>query len=224
MSSKAERKSSPVAETWVPESLGRLLVVGAVAFLAMLFTEVVASRWLDEHVPSSIHYFGEIACLFPTAARVVTDYRAEGWSCEDQRFHEIDVRPYFPIDAEEKENRFQRTLQFYRSNRPTMQALERYVVTHYDEDVLAERAAGRSERPLIGGVRFSSLRIPLGSVDAPVERYSRKPLSDYPHDQRKNWFWTPRSRRERQCRELDGSFRPEHRSAPSSSGESPEDP
>ena len=62
-------------------------------------------------------YFSQVAALFVNAAPKVIDYRAEGWSCTEHRWIEIDVRPYFRIDADNKENRFQRALQFYRKNR-----------------------------------------------------------------------------------------------------------
>jgi hypothetical protein len=75
-----------------------------------------------------------------------------------------------------------------------MEALEDYLVNAYDARVNSHDA--------IGGIRVLSLRIPFPPPGSHIERYHRKPLSDFPAEQRKEWFWTPESRRTRRCAEV----------------------
>jgi hypothetical protein len=133
-------------------------------------------------------YFAQIAALFPHASPRVIDYRAEGWSCTDRKWAEIDVRPYFPVDQDNKESRFQRALQFYRRNRTVMRALDDFVVDHWND-----------HHDKIGGVRFLSLRIPYPKPGERVRSYAWEPLSHFPQDQRHDWYWTPKSRRAERC-------------------------
>src|SRR5262249_25788462 len=111
------------------------------------------------------------------------------WSCADRAWHEIDVFPYFPIDRDNKENRFQRALQFYRKNRTVMRALDDFVVGRHN----------RTGEAPIGGVRFLSLRIPYPQPGEHVDPYERRALARYPADERHDWYWTPKSRRAERC-------------------------
>ena len=129
--------------------------------------------------------------LFPDAQPVAIDYRAEGWVCSRRRFEEIDTRAYFPLRPNDKENRFYRLAQFYRHNRPAMQALEEYLVGRVN--------AHSDDADKIGGVRVLSLRVPIPAPGSSVERWRRKPLDDFPESERHDWFWTPRSRRAERC-------------------------
>lgn len=162
-----------------------ILALVASAYLGTLWLDGVGSNLPAKMLPRPWVYFAQVAALFPYTSPVVIDYRAEGWSCSEHAWHEIDVRPWFPIDADTKENRFQRALQFYRTNRPVMQELEAYIVKH--------------DPSKIGGVRFSSLRIPYPKPGEHVNETTRKPLSAYPKEQRKAWYWTPNSRRAERC-------------------------
>ena len=166
-----------------------LWIVVAGAYLVTVWLDGVGSNFPGKITPRPWLYFAQVAALFVTAAPKVIDYRAEGWSCSERKWIEIDVRPYFRIDADNKENRFQRTLQFYRRNRIVLRALE---------DFLVKRNAA-SGGPMIGGLRFSSLRLPYPAPGEHVAPYQRLPLAGYPSDLRHDWYWTPKSRRIERC-------------------------
>ncbi len=159
-------------------------------YLATVWLDGVGSTWPAKITPRPWLYFSQVAALFVNAAPKVIDYRAEGWSCTEHRWVEIDVRPYFRIDADNKENRFQRALQFYRKNRNVMRALEDFVVKRHN---------AASGAPPIGGVRFSSLRLPYPAPGEHVAPFEQRPLASYSADQKKDWFWTPTSRRAQRC-------------------------
>ena len=149
----------------------------------------VGSTWPAKVTPRPWLYFSQVAALFVNAAPKVIDYRAEGWSCSEHRWVEIDVRPYFRIDADNKENRFQRALQFYRKNRNVMRAARG----------LRRQAPQRGRRSQIGGVRFSSLRLPYPAPGEHVAPFEQRPLASYSGDQKHDWYWTPKSRRAQRC-------------------------
>src|SRR5262249_55053203 len=148
-------------------------------------------------LPRAAAFFSQCSCLFPSAAEVTIEYRAEGWRCDEKRWVEIDPRPFFPIDRDEKESRFQRTLHFYKEDRPTMQALETFLMERQNDAVRSGQA------PLgggpIAGVRFLSLRIPFGKPGDSVARYSHRPLAEFPAEQRHEWYWTPERKRNERC-------------------------
>jgi len=102
---------------------------------------------------------------------------------------ELDTTPYFPIDTHSKENRFNRVMHFARENHKVMAALDEYLVHQYN------RGTGKP----IGGVKLMSLRIPIPKVGSHVERYAPRPLADYPEEQRKRFYFTPRSKRAERC-------------------------
>jgi hypothetical protein len=143
---------------------------------------------LRDIVPRPALYFGQIAALFPRAATHRIEYRAEGLPCDGPAF-EIDVRPFFPIHSDDKESRFDRALHFYRNDRPTMEALESYVMDRYR----------RREPDKIGGVVFLSLRVPIPAPGTPFLRYERAPLANFPKEQRKIWYVTSRDVVNRRC-------------------------
>jgi hypothetical protein len=158
-------------------------------YLACVWVDGVGSNYPARILPQPAAYFVQIATLFPYAAVVAIDYRAEGWRCSDRRWQEIDTRPNFRMHADDKENRFYRVMHFYRSNRKTMVALDQYLVDSHN--------ASSSDR--IGGVRLLSLRIPLPEPGAAVPRWSRRPVSEFHGDQRHDWYWTPASKRDARC-------------------------
>lgn len=157
-------------------------------YLATVWLDGVGSTWPAKITPRPWVYFSQVAALFVNAAPKVIEYRAEGWSCSEKRWTEIDVRPHFRIDADNKENRFQRALQFYRKNRAVMRALEDFLVKRHN-------ASGAK----IGGVRFSSLRLPYPAPGEHVSPYEQRPLSSYAADLKHEWYWTPKSRRAERC-------------------------
>jgi hypothetical protein len=187
---------SPAAEArrrWIRGAL----VITAALYVATVWLDGVGSTFPSKLLPRPWVYFAQVAALFTTASPKIIDYRAEGWVCAEKKWVEVDVRPYFPLDAENKENRFQRVLQFYRKNRTVMRSLEDFVMRRYNATASKE----------IGGVRFLSLRIPYPAPGEHVTPYERRPLASYPKDQRKDWYWTPRSKRAERCRE-EGSGEP----------------
>jgi hypothetical protein len=135
-----------------------------------------------------------VAALFPRAAVVSIDYRAEAFVCADSAWREMDTRPYFPIDSDDKENRFDRVMHFFRENRRTMEALDDYLVERHD--------AGHDEDGVhgaIGGVRLLSLRIPIPAPGDELQRVSRRPVAAYPDQQRALFYHTPRSKLAARC-------------------------
>ena len=166
-----------------------VVIALAALFLVTVWLDGVGSNWPQKLMPRPWVYFAQVAALFPHAAEVAIDYRAEGWSCADKKWVEIDVRPYFQIERDTKENRFERVLYFYRKERKVMRELEEYVVKRHNA----------SSSPRIGGTRFLSLRIPFPPPGGKAVRWEHKPLASYPKEQRHDWYWTPRAKRVERC-------------------------
>lgn len=175
----------PPPSTWRRNGL----LFASAIYLAVVWLDAVGSNLPAKLLPRAALYFGQIAALFKWAGEKQIDYRAEGWVCAEKKWVEIDVRPFFPLDADNKENRFYRAVQFYRRDRKVMRALDDYVV---------RRENARSDRK-IGGVRFLSLRIPYPPPGSTIQPYARKELATYPEDQRHDWYWTPKSKRHERC-------------------------
>lgn len=169
------------------------LLLGALAavYLGGIWLTAAGSALPERLLPRPARYFTQIACLFPRAAEAVIDYRAEGFDCATGRFREIDVRPLFPIHADDEESRFHRAMFFYRRDRKTLEALDNYITIGHNSRVA-------SAAP-IGGVLLLSLRIPLPSPGGPLERYARKPLADYPPAIKNYWYRTPRELAQHRC-------------------------
>lgn len=180
------------------------LVAIAGLYLADVWLDGVGSNLPTKVLPRSLLYFGQIAALFKWAGEKQIDYRAEGWVCAERKWVEIDPRPYFPIDRDNKENRFYRAVQFYRRERKVMRPLDEYVTSRYNA----------SHDQKIGGVRFLSLRIPYPAPGTKIDPYKREELAKYPADQRHDWYWTPGTIRRERCGE---------RSAPSAPKDDDED-
>jgi hypothetical protein len=172
-----------------------LLVLGGL-YLAGVWLEGVGSTLPALVLPRTPLYFLQIAALFPHAAVNVIDFRAEGWLCKEHRWEELDTRPYFAIDPNDKENRFQRVMHFLRDNRPTMHAVDDYLVTSH---AAGGHADGIPDDEPLGGIRVLSLRLPMPAPGTPLDRAERKPLSSYPKEVRKNFYYTPRSKRAERC-------------------------
>lgn len=193
--SKAKERRAPddapiVAETGGPAWLRPLLTAAACLYLFTTFLNGARTGAPDRLLPPTLRYFIQTTCLFPRAATMTIDYRLEGYTCDGRKFVELDPKPYFPVSADDKESRFYRVVQFHRKTRSVMQALERYVLDH--------EKASRAHGPL-GGIRVSSLRIPIPKLGEPLPRWNPGPLASYPPDQQKHWFYTPNSRRRTLC-------------------------
>jgi hypothetical protein len=160
--------------------------------------------WLDgagTGIPASVlprtaNYFLQVSALFPVAAVASIDYRAEGFVCGQGTWMELDTRPYFPIDPDDKQNRFNRVMHFFRENRKTMNALDSYLVESHNSGGRQDGIPGDRS---IGGVRLMSLRIPLPNPGDRLQRMSRRPLSEYPEQERKIFYHTLRARLAERC-------------------------
>ena len=136
--------------------------------------------------------FTQTTCLFPNADVYAIDFRLEGWSCTRRRFEPVDPRAYFPIQADDKESRFQRFSYFYAHNAPSMQALEDWIVALH-----GDREDGLSGP--IGGIRVSKWTHPIPEIGAAIEPYEYRPLDKVPEDQRKKLWWTQTAERNARC-------------------------
>jgi hypothetical protein len=204
---RRKKKRKAAAPSAVASRFRGVWIALAAAYLATVWLDGVGSNWPAKITPRPWLYFSQVAALFVNAAPKVIDYRAEGWSCSEHRWTEIDVRPYFRIDADNKENRFQRALQFYRKNRTVMRALEDFIVKRHNANGGA-----------IGGVRFSSLRLPYPKPGEHVSAFEQKPLASYSGEQKHDWYWTPGPRRAQRCGRPDGSDGPRDDDAPKDDG------
>jgi hypothetical protein len=204
--------SAPVeiARGFGPRWFRRGLALLAAVYLAGIFTNSAkinteSPRVVDELLyypiedprvlPHWFRYFIQIACLFPHAKPLDIDYRVQGYECSTGLFAEIDTRPYFPIHADDKENRLYRAGHMFRRNNVVMAALDDYLVSRHNA------RAARGEVEPIGGILFMSLRIPLPEPGGPVERYRRKPLREFPNKLRKPWYRTDRELQGQRCQE-----------------------
>jgi hypothetical protein len=173
-----------LAPNFGPVPFRMMLVFVALGYFSLLIADHVRARGLRSLVPGPIVFFAQIADLFPQASAGIIEYRAEGWLCGERRFAEIDMGKLFPMLAGNKENRFYRLMHFYRQNGTVLAALDAYCVRRYP---LVPTEAGPDR---IGGVRFTSLILPLPGNPAEVARYARKPLSEYPDIPRRLWYAT----------------------------------
>jgi hypothetical protein len=165
----------------LPRWARRTLVAVAAVYLTGVFFEGIGKTFLQGLLYRPFIYFAQIAALFPHAATHSIEYRVEGYGC-DGHVSEIDIRPYFPIHADDKESRFERAMHFYKEYRPTLTVLDQYIVERHNRD----------HDPKIGGVILMSLRIPIPGAGAAFPRYERTPLASHPKEERKVWYKTPR--------------------------------
>jgi hypothetical protein len=189
---KKKKQTAPeidVAPSPGPPLLRLALALAGALYIAAVFMEGAGGSRLARIVPRPVLFFGQIASLFPRAATHRIEYRAEGLPCRGPSF-EIDVRPFFPIHADDKESRFDRALHFYRKDRLTMEALETYVIDAYNR---------RQADNKLAGVVFLSLRAPIPKPGSAFSPYQRAPLSDFPIEQRNVWYATSRDDVDRRC-------------------------
>jgi hypothetical protein len=149
-----------------------------------------------------IGYFTECTRLFPDANVYAIEYRLDAWSCDAHRWLPLDPRPYFPIEADDKESRFQRLGYFYgeraagQTRRTVMTALDDYVMAHHDD--VADGVPGA-----LGGIRFYKVARTLPEPGEPVARYAYSPLTPPPTDaKRTDLFYTRASTRKARCKTL----------------------
>jgi hypothetical protein len=183
-----------VAEPWTPPRLRRVLTVVAGIYALFVWMDAAGLNLPDRILPLPLRFFMQEAALFPDAARDAIEYRAEGYLCDARRFEEVDVRPYFPIQRDDKESRFYRAMFFHRRQKKVLEALDQFIVNEHN------RAHPEAR---IGGVMLLSLRIPIPPPGTPEPRYQRLPLADYPQEvERKYWYTTPPGERTQRCGEV----------------------
>lgn len=188
-------KEEPVATGWGPRGFRLALALLAAVYFLLLFVASSGGGVLDRF-PGPVRFFTQAACLFPSASEKVIEYRAEVWSCRQRQFLPFDPRIDFPIQADDKESRFQRLGHFYRSSPPVMQALEAFLVARHN--ARSEPVDG-VDGP-IGGMRFLSLRIPFPPPGSPTARYEYRPLALPPEGtEKKPWYMTPGATRAKRC-------------------------
>lgn len=148
-------------------------------------------------------FFLESAALLPKADEIAFEYRLEGWSCRRKRWERLDPRPYFPIEADNKESRFQRLAWFFRKSAnytTVMAALDDYIAAHRADD---DGILGA-----IGGIRVYEVWRALPPVGDATARYSFHPLAPLePDEHRKDvrdgdghrFYATPRDDRKKRC-------------------------
>jgi hypothetical protein len=181
-----------VVDGWGPRWFRRLLAALALIYAFGVLSENTGCA-VRSVVPRPLLYFMQTAKLFPRARNRTLDYRAEGWICGESRFAEIDVRPLFPIRADDKESRFDRALYFYRGERRVLRALEDYVVAGVN-------AREHDPAARIGGVRFVAATRPIPPPGTRLVPYHRAPLAEFPEQARELMWETALARRVARCR------------------------
>ncbi len=182
-----------MAEPWTPPRFRRVLTVLAGIYALFVWMDAAGLNLPDRILPLPMRFFLQEAALFPDAARDAIEYRAEGYRCDGERFEEIDVRPFFPIQRDDKESRFYRAMFFHRRQKKVLEALDQFIVKEHNRAHPDDR---------IGGVMLLSLRIPIPPPGTPEPRYQRLPLTDYPQEvERKYWYVTPTGERTQRCEE-----------------------
>jgi hypothetical protein len=174
----------------------RVLGVLAILYLSGLWLDGIGSGLPRKILPRPALYFVQVAGLFTGSVAAAIDYRAQAWLCDDRRWVELDTRPYFPINRDDKENRFHRSLHFFGQHRPTLQALESYLIGRHERSGVDD---GLPHGARVGGVRLVRLRHAIPEPGQPPELWHRRPLVQYPDTQRTGMYWTPRSRRAQKC-------------------------
>jgi hypothetical protein len=187
-----------IARAWSGTFAPRLLAAISAMYFASIWLDALGSRLPTNVLPSTLGYFVQVACLFPHAAETVIDYRVQGWDCRRAQWVEIDARTDFPMNADNKENRFYRTLHFFRQTRQVMRALDEFLLVRHNE-----RARQGDGSVVIGGIRTLSLRLPIPIPGQKVSPYQRQPLDSFPEPERRYWYWTPLSTRAERCGDPD---------------------
>ena len=144
-------------------------------------------------------FFVQATKLFPEADDYALEYRLDAWSCDARAWVPLDPRPFFPLESDDKESRFQRFGYFYADRGKTderrlmLHALDDYIVArhgHVDDGI-----AGA-----IGGIRMYKWRRPLPKPGDPVPRYVYRPLAPVPADEKAELFHTGSAARKARCK------------------------
>jgi hypothetical protein len=188
---RATSKRAPEPASPRGRWLRRAALVAAVGYLACVWLDAVGSDLPSLILPRPLRFFVQVAQLFPRAATDAIEWRAKGYRCRKRRFEELDLSPYFPIHADDKENRFDRALFFYLENKRVLEALDAFIAD----------AEGQRGDPL-GGVMILSLRAPISEPGTEEPRYRRLPVDQIPPSvTRRYWYVTGADERARRCGE-----------------------
>jgi hypothetical protein len=195
----ATTTSGRTVEPWLPWWATYLVTLVAGVYLVAVFVEGVWPNRAYRALSRPVVYFAQIAKLFADRSEFEIEFRVEGFDCEHHQFRELDVRPYFPMHANDKENRFDRTMSLFLENPRVYRELESYILDRHNARVAAGEA---TDLPRIGGVELISVRIPIPEPGDDFPRYRRVPLSDLPLTlERKVWYITHLDDRMRRCEE-----------------------
>lgn len=176
-------------ENFGPPLLRKLLLLAALGYLLLILLNVTRSGWVYRWIPGPPRYFSQIAALFPSSKINDVEYRAEGWDCQEGLFLEIDTRPFFPIHADNKENRFSRAMHLFRHHNRVKSRLAAYVAARHNARIADNPSvAAEGEPGRVGGVRLVVGLTPIPPVSAGAKRYRRLPLSVFPWEQRRIWY------------------------------------
>lgn len=179
------------ASPWAPMWLRRTAGVAAAIYLVSIWLGAAGCGLPDQVLPLPFRFFTQVAELFPRAAPEAIEWRARGWRCDVGKFEQLDVRPFFPIRRDDKENQFDRAMFFYHHDRPVLEALDAYLVD-------AQNRASPDQR--IGGVMLLSLRIPIPPLGEPGPREHWMAVDEYPSSvMRKYWYSTGSLARQDRC-------------------------
>jgi hypothetical protein len=179
---------------------GRVWQLLAAVYLVCIWVDGIGCSAPYKILPGTLSYFVGIAQLFPKAAAATIEYRVEGWVCKDKRWEELDYRPYFPLHADDKENRFHRIMYFYRKDKDTMEFLDDYFVAQHNA---GRHTDGITSGHAIGGVRLVSPRIPLPKPGDELSRFRHRALFEYPKSYRHTVFHTEKTDLDQRCGESD---------------------
>lgn len=187
-----------------PRWLRALLTAIAVAYLSTIAVRSAGCSTPDRVLPRLPLFFTQIACLFPGAAKTTVEYRLGGYSCERRQYLEVDYRPYFPIRADDKENRFQRVAHFYsgrtfRQQEGVMRDLEEFVVAEHNARESGPGGAGDGLDGAIGGIYLLVITTPVPEPGTPIERHRFRPSAQFPVKQREIFYRTGVAQADARC-------------------------
>ncbi len=197
-----------------PRLFRRLLVGAATTYFCVIFLEICKPNLAYAWVPGPLLYFSQIAALFPLAKSRDMDYRAEGWNCEAARYEEIDLRPIFSIQAENKENRFARAMYFYNGSPEILSRLSVFVQDKSNGRATVHpqardssdggRLADEHPKALLkyGGVRLLGILSSIPQPSQGIKRYHRPELQDVAWEERRIYFEPSPLELWKACKEL----------------------
>jgi hypothetical protein len=196
MSARAGRKAAATASRDVAVGIGPPELRMALVAVALVYYTLLVREPPLHGALRTLGYFAQSTALFPRSDEYAIEFRLEAWSCTTQAWVPMDMRPYFPMHADDKEGRFQRLAYFYDRERTVMMALDDYLVAQHT----AGDGDGRDGvTGPIGGIRLYEVTRPIPPLGATIDRYVFDPMGAVSAELRKDKFWTKSSRRAQRC-------------------------